>query len=122
MAKCNICGKRWFFSKQPKCDCHKKKSTHDHLPVRKTALLSDPPKYRQDDIDPNLQYYSTKAIQDISEPKKDECWQNRYYQTPSHHSNHSHNSDQSCDSSSWSSGSNDSSSYDSGSSSSSSWD
>lgn len=123
MAKCEICKKRWIFSKTVKCDCHKKRIvTHTDYGTARMALLSDPSQYPQRDPDPHLQYYSTIVLRDI-ETKTEDCSEERfrvqYIQETSHHS--SHDSHSSCDSSGWSSGSSDSgSSYDSGSSSSSS--
>lgn len=131
MAKCEICKKRWLFSKTVKCDCHKKPIiTHTHQGL--SNLTSNGPvwvgygpadtRYPQRDPDPHLQYYSSIAIQNI-EAKSDNCSEDRYrsqyHQDTSSYSNHSGQS--SSDSSGWSSGSSDSRSCDSGSSSS-SWD
>lgn len=119
MAKCEICKKRWLFSKMVKCDCPKKRViTHTHQGTTGIALTSNPPKYS----DPNLQYFSTIALKDI-EPKIDDCSEDQYRSQYHHDTSHSnHSSHSSSDSSGWSSGSSDSSSCDSGSSSSSdSW-
>lgn len=125
MAKCEICKKRWLFSKTVKCDCHKKQiDKHTYIGSARLALLSDPPQYPQRDPDPHLQYYTTLGLQNI-ERKSEDYSEERFrslYNCEISHSNHSnHSSHSSNDSSSWSSGSNDSSSCDSGSSSS-SWD
>ncbi|ENU42991.1 hypothetical protein F985_03890 [Acinetobacter seifertii] len=118
MAKCEICKKSWLFSKTVKCDCHKKQTdNHTYIGSARLALLSDPPQYPQRDPDPNLQYYSTYALQG-KEANSDNYLEERFqssYNCEHSQTNHSNQSNHSSnDSSGWSSS--ESNSCDSGSS------